>query len=130
MLAGTIAAETIVISEPMPPPAWALAERELLRANVEGAREYFGRYFDDRGYLECVERWGGNDGPDDAMESIHNWTLLYALGADESVVELYQKAWEGHLRQYTEARAPGIEMAEHGMFYREFITAFDWEHTG
>jgi len=120
----------VAVERPMPPPAWALAERELLSAASQAVGIFHAKYVDERGYLRCVERWGGNDGADDAMENFANWTLLYALGAPESVLELYKKAWEGHLRQYTEARAPGIEMAENGMYHREFVTAFDWEHTG
>ncbi len=121
---------TITITTPTPPPAWALAERALLEAGVEAAEEYAAKYLDERGYLRCVERWGGNDGPDDAMENFHNWPLFHALGADDRILDLYKLAWEGHLKQYTEARAPGIPMAQDGMFYREFITSFDWEHTG
>jgi hypothetical protein len=64
------------------------------------------------------------------MENFNTWTLLYALGAPESVLELYRKAWEGHLVQYTRARAPSVEMARDGMYYKEFVTSFDWEHTG
>jgi hypothetical protein len=54
----------------------------------------------------------------------------YALGAPESLLHWFEKAWEGHLIQYTRARAPSVEMAREGMYYREFITAFDWEHNG
>ncbi|MEX2300251.1 MAG: hypothetical protein WD733_04905 [Bryobacterales bacterium] len=130
--AAPLAASGPVISAErgMPPPAWALAERELLRAASLGAEAFYGKYVDEQGFLRCVERWGGNDGADDAMENFSSWTLLYALGADESVLDLYKKAWEGHLRQYTQARVPGIEMAENGMYHREFVTSFDWEHTG
>ena len=123
-------AKTIFVDTPMATPAWALAEHKLLRESGAGVKEFFDRYLDERGYLQCVERWGGLDGPDDAMENFNNWTLLYALGAPESVLKLYKRAWEGHILQYTEAKAPGIEMAEHGMYWREFITAFDWEHNG
>lgn len=121
---------TVVITKPLAPPAWALAERAVLKAGAEAAKEFAARYVDAQGRFGCVERWGGNDGPDDVMETFHNWPLFYALGADESVLELYQRIWEGHLRQFTRARAPGIEMAEHGMYYQEFITSFDWEHNG
>src|SRR5690242_20411828 len=65
--AGEVA---VRIDAPMPPPGWALLERELLRAGARACREYFDRYFDDRGYLECVARWGGDDGPDDAIENL------------------------------------------------------------
>ncbi|MGE5194883.1 MAG: hypothetical protein ACM3U2_20515, partial [Deltaproteobacteria bacterium] len=57
---------TLSIETPTSPPAWALLERELVRANTAACREFFEKYFDDRGYLLCVERWGGDDGPDDA----------------------------------------------------------------
>ena len=45
------------VKTPMAPPAWALLERELLRAQAAACREFFERYFDERGYLMCVERW-------------------------------------------------------------------------
>jgi hypothetical protein len=128
--AAARAADTIVVDTPMAPPAWALAERELLRAGANGVDAFFHRYFDERGYLQCVERWGGNDGPDDATENLNTWTLLYALGADESVQRYYKRAWEGHIQQYTEARIPEIEMVKEGMYWREYPTAFDWEHNG
>ena len=130
LAAARAAGPSVSIDKPMPPPAWALAERALLKTYAEAAGEFAAKYFDDRGFLRCVERWGGNDGPDDAMETIHNWTLLHALGAPDSVLALYRKAWEGHLVQYTQARAPSVEMAKNGMFFKEFITSFDWEHTG
>ena len=95
--AALTAAPALRVERPMPPPAWALAERALLEAYADAARVFANKYLDDRGFLRCVERWGGNDGPDDAMENFHNWPLLYALGAPESVLELYRKAWEGHL---------------------------------
>ena len=120
----------IVVDRPVAPPAWALAERALLKANAEGAAEFAAKYTDDRGYLRCVEQWGGNDGPDDAMENFHNWPLLYALGGPEPALHLYEKIWEGNIEQYTRARVPGVEMARDGMYYKEFITSFDWEHTG
>jgi hypothetical protein len=124
------AGPVMAVEQPMAPPPWALAERELLAATSQAAEAFYQKYVDERGHLRCIERWGGNDGADDAMENFVNWTLLYALGAPETVLELYQKAWEGHLRQFTQARIPGIEMAENGMYHREFVTAFDWEHTG
>ncbi|MCX6636264.1 MAG: hypothetical protein NT090_14465, partial [Acidobacteria bacterium] len=131
LLAALCSAQVVVrVERPMPPPGWALAERALLRAYGDAAREFAARYLDDRGFLRCVERWGGNDGPDDAMENFHNWPLVYALGGPEVLLDIYRKAWEGHLAQFTKARAPGIEMAREGMYYKEFVTSFDWEHTG
>ena len=121
---------TVSVTTPMVPPEWALLERELLRAQTELCQIYFDKYFDERGYLECVERWGGDDGPDDAIECVADWPILHALGADDSILTLYKQAWEGHLRQYTEARTTHVPFAREGMFYKEFHVMFDWMHLG
>ncbi len=127
----SVKANTVInVDTPMVPPYWALLERELLRIQVTACQEFFDHYFDERGYLCCVPRWGGNDGPDDAAENFLNWTMLYALGADERILDLYQRAWEGHLRQYTEAKTVEVELARDGMYYKEFPVMFDWFHNG
>jgi hypothetical protein len=121
---------TVRIEKPMLPPSWALLERELLRANARACEEFFARYFDDRGYLECVERWGGDDGPDDAIENVNDWPVLYALGGADSILSMFKKAWEGHLRQYTLARTKDVPFARDGMYCKEFHVMFDWLHLG
>lgn len=120
----------IAVETPMAPPYWALLEREVLRAQAEACRAFYARYFDERGYLLCVPRWGGNDGPDDAAENLLNWTVLHALGAPDDILDLYKQGWEGHLRQYTEARTVEVPLARDGMYYKEFPTCFDWFHHG
>jgi hypothetical protein len=121
---------TVRIDTPLSPPAWALLEREMIRAQARACVEFFDRYFDDRGYLQCVTRWGGDDGPDDAIENVNDWPVLYALGGDESIRVMFKKAWEGHLRQYTEARTIQVPFARDGMYYKEFPVMFDWLHHG
>ena len=123
-----LADHRIAIDELISPPNWALMERELLRANTVACQEYFDRYFDERGYLLCVERWGGNDGPDDAIESLLRWPILHAAGAPNSILHMYKKAWEGHLRQFTQARTVDVPFARDGMYYKEFPVMFDWLH--
>src|SRR5258707_912767 len=86
--------------------------------------------FDDRGYLRCVPRWSGDDGPDDALENVLNWTVLHALGGSDRVLALYKRALEGHFRQYTEARTTEVELGRDGMYYQEFHACFDWFHHG
>jgi hypothetical protein len=78
----------ISIDTPMPPPGWAVLERELLDANARACRKFFEKYFDERGWLLCVERWGGDDGPDDAIENCNDWPILHALGAGDDVLTL------------------------------------------
>lgn len=123
-------APRVVIDTPMSPPAWALLQREVLRTNAEAIEEFYQRYFDSRGYLQCIERWGGDDGPDDAIECCSDWTLLYALGADALTLTRYQQAWEGHIQQYTQAKTQQVPLARDGMYFREFTTHFDWVHLG
>ncbi|MFO0910828.1 MAG: hypothetical protein U0794_21225, partial [Isosphaeraceae bacterium] len=118
------------IDRPLSPPTWALLERELIRASSRACLEYYDRYFDARGYLLCVERWGGDDGPDDAIENLCGWPILHALGAPDSIRQRYEAAWEGHLRQYTSARTTDVVLARDGMYYKEFPVMFDWLHHG
>jgi hypothetical protein len=101
-----------------------------LRSNAAACEEFFAKYFDERGFLLCVERWGGDDGPDDAIENVNDWPLLYALGAPEKVKQMVENAWEGHLRQYTLAKTTKVPLARDGMYYKEFPTQFDWMHNG
>ena len=62
---------TIAVDTPMAAPKWARLERQLLAANVPACREFFEKYYDDRGYLQAFVRWGANDGPDDAFENFN-----------------------------------------------------------
>ena len=116
------------LNTPCPPPYWALLERELISTQSIAVQEFYEHYFDERGYLKCVPRWGGDDGPDDAAENMLNWTILHALGAPEIVLELYKRGWEGHLKQYTEAKTIEVPLARDGMYFREFPVTFDWFH--
>ena len=114
----------------MDPPRWAVLERQLLADNVPACREFFNKYFDDRGYLQVFARWGANDGPDDAFENFNRWPELHALGASDDILQMYVKGHEGLLRQYTEARTVDVPIARQGMYYKEFIVQSDWMHHG
>lgn len=126
-----IAAEpALSIDSQLSPPNWALLQRELLRQNSTACQTFFDKYFDERGWLLCVERWGGDDGPDDAIESCLDWPVLHALGGDDAVLTLYKRAWEGHLRQFTLAKTTQVPFATDGMYYKEFPVMMDWLHNG
>ena len=120
----------VTLDRPTPPPHWALLQWQLIRNQTEAVQEFYDRYFDERGFLLCVPRWGGDDGPDDAAENLAGWTVLHALGGPDVVLDLYKSGWEGHLRQYTEAKTVEVPFARDGMYYKEFPVMFDWMHNG
>ncbi len=121
---------SVAIDTPMEPPEWALMERALLDDNSNAVEAFAERYLDERGYLLHTPRWGTLDGPDDAIETFYNWTLLHALGGSDEVLELYKKGLEGHLEQYGELRTELTTLAANGAYEQEFITQSDWFHTG
>ncbi len=127
---ATQAGASLRIDTPMAPPRWAVLERQLLADNVPACQEFFKKYFDDRGYLQCFVRWGANDGPDDAFENFNRWPELHALGGSDAILQMYSKAHEGLIRQYTEARTTDVPIARQGMYHKEFIVQSDWMHHG
>jgi hypothetical protein len=125
-----MAGASIRIDSPLEPPRWARLERQLLAENVPACREFFNKYFDDRGYLQCFVRWGANDGPDDAFENFNHWPELHALGAGDEVLQMFLKGHEGLLKQYSAARTTDVPIAREGMYHKEFIVQSDWMHHG
>ena len=121
--------ESIAIDSPMSAPPWAVLERQLLDENSRAVEAFAEKYLDERGYLLHTPRWGTLDGPDDAIETFFNWTLLHALGGADSALDLYKKGLEGHLQQYGELRTELTTLASNGAYHREFITQSDWFHT-
>ena len=120
----------IQIDTRIDPPRWAVLERQLLADNVPACREFFDKYFDDRGRLQCFVRWGANDGPDDAFENFNRWPELHALGASDEILRMYTQGHEGLIRQYTDARTTEVPIARQGMYHKEFIVQSDWMHHG
>jgi len=120
----------IAIDTPMATPRWATLERQLLADNVPACGEFFRKYFDDRGSLQCFVRWGANDGPDDAFENFNRWPELHALGASDEILRMYMKGHEGLLKQYTDAKTTEVPIARRGMYYKDFIVQSDWMHHG
>ncbi len=116
------------VTTPMDAPEWALLERDVLRAHTAACEAFFERYFDQNGFLMCVTRWGGDDGPDDAIENVNDWPHLHALGGSDRIREMYTKAYEGHVRQYTLAKTTDVPFAKDGMYYKEFPVMMDWQH--
>jgi len=137
VIASLILTACVVLAQPAleintttSPPAWALLERELLKQSSQACDRFANKYLDARGYLLHTPRWGTLDGPDDAIETFYNWTLLHTLGGSDSVLAHYKKALEGHLLQYKEMRTVKTKLAANGAYHKEFITQSDWFHTG
>jgi hypothetical protein len=125
------ASGAITIGAPMDPPEWALLQRELLHAHTAACVKFFRRYFNQAsGWLETTERFGGDDGPDDAIENVNDWPHVYALGGDDVLKDMYTKAYEGHVRQYSAAKTVDVPIGRLGMYYKEFPSQFDWQHNG
>jgi hypothetical protein len=121
---------TLAIDTAMPAPGWARLQRRLLAENVPACSEFYQKYYDARGYIQCVLRWGANDGPDDAFENFNRWPELHALGADDEILRLYLKGWEGMIRQYSEAKTTDVPAGRDGMYVKEFSAQSDWMHHG
>ncbi|HVF95317.1 MAG TPA: hypothetical protein VM900_13470, partial [Sphingomonas sp.] len=116
------------ITSPMPTPRWALLQRRLLAANAAACEAFFAKYVGPQDALQVFERWGANDGPDDAAEATNDWVTLHALGASDRLLTLAQRFWEGHLLQYAGARTIETPIARQGMYHRDFPVQMDWQH--
>src|SRR6266853_79042 len=120
----------ITVDTPMAAPEWARLERSLLDAHTPAIVEFYNKYYDSRGYVQCVLRWGADDGPDDAFENMAGWPELHALGGSDEVLRLTMQGVEGMLKQYTEAKTTQVPAGRNGMYYKEFSTQSDWMHHG
>jgi hypothetical protein len=123
-------ATIIAVDTKMAAPAWALLERRLFDVSAPAMVEFYRKYYDDRGHVQCVLRWGADDGPDDAFENFAGWPEFHALGGSDDILRLYLTGLEGMLQQYTEAKTTQVPAGRGGMYYKEFSAQSDWMHHG
>ena len=121
---------TITVDSKMDPPAWALLERRVFEESAPAMAEFYSKYYDDQGRVQCVLRWGADDGPDDAFENFAGWPEFHALGGSDEILKLYLTGIEGMIRQYSEAKTTQVPAGLKGMYYKEFSTQSDWMHHG
>jgi len=112
---------TIVVDKAMTPPAWALAERELLDVDSQIAKEFDRVFLLPNGYADLhFSHGGGTQAPDDFFECMYKFPLVYALGGGEDLKNTFWKGWQGSLKQD----------AELGLFKNDMAKYLDWHHNG
>lgn len=112
---------TINVTTPMPAPAWAVKERELLDINARAIELFEKAYLLPDGSINVTYMHGaGVAAPDDILELVGKMPLLYALGADDSTWRIWWRIWQGGMRQWTRL----------GIFVNEFEKYLDWHHNG
>ena len=102
------------------PPAWAVLERQLMRAIDEAAPVYLDKYTRPGGSLIWREDYPG-DGvwADDLYEAFFNWPIYYAMGGSAYTGQKSIEQWSAVTRQIT---------YDYGRASREFINNDDWFH--
>jgi hypothetical protein len=111
---------TVTATRLAPPPAWALAQRNLIATMREAIPHFQARYTRADGSLIWREEWPGMDGSDDGYETFQNWALFAALGGGREPHERARFLWEAVTRQFT----------AYGQVWREFDAFYDWMHHG
>src|SRR5215468_9466131 len=131
MAAAPRAANVVInVDTKMEAPGWAVLERRVLETSAPAMAEFYHKYYDENGNVQCVLRWGADDGPDDAFENFAGWPEFHAIGGSDEILRLYMKGVEGMLRQYTEAKTTDVPAGRGGMYYKEFSAQADWMHHG
>ena len=129
---GLLAAgPTIAVDSPMPPPAWALLERELLRANAAACREFFDTLL-RRPRLAAVRRALGR-----RRRAGRRHRELHRL-ADPArprrprrrPARCTRRPGKGTCASTRWPRRREVPFARDGMYYKEFPVMFDWLHNG
>jgi hypothetical protein len=103
-------------------PAWAVLERQLIRAIEEAAPVYLEKYTHPNG--ELIWREGEQEDTtfaDDLYESFFNWPHFYALGGSDYFRQMGERQWNATTRQ--------LEF-EYAQVTDEFVNAADWFHHG
>ncbi len=83
---------SIMATRIAPPPAWALLERELIRTMDEAAELKVRKYSEHGGVTYYA------DDVDDIYEMIYNWGDFYAIGGNQTVLELALEHWNAATR--------------------------------
>ena len=100
------------------PPAWAVAQRQLLDLLDQAWRRFDRDFTGPDGRLNYAGRLTSRDGVDDFYEPFFNWPQLYLLGGADDLLTAAERHWVGVTRQLTEL----------GMLHNEYERGYDWFH--
>ena len=101
------------------PPAWAVAERDLLTRLGTAVEPFLAKYLHPDHTLIYRDDWvQGRDGLDDLYESFYNFPLAYLLGASSELLELGHRQWE----------AVTVQGARFGLVHNEYEVGYDQFH--
>ena len=122
---------SVKATEIVPPPGWALMERQLIHLMEEAVNLAAEKYSRPDGTPYNV-----ND-VDDTYEAHSYRGLLYAIGADDSVLEIGRREWnaitrvydDGIVRQDDDPVHPEFRIQLHNEYYNLNGPA-DWFHMG
>lgn len=92
------------------PPSWAVWERRLLDAMEQSVYPFLDRYTREDGEFVWKDEWGGGS-CDDFYEPFFNWSLVYAMGGGDHLLELADRQWAAITRQLTRLGAVSKEYA-------------------
>lgn len=95
------------------PPSWAVMERQLIKSMEDAVPTYLSKFTRRDGSLY------GNGPWDDVTEMFYNWSLFYAIGADEVLFNTAIKEYNALVRQCT---------YRDDQLYKEFTRSDDWFH--
>ena len=95
------------------PPAWAVMQRELMKSMEDAVPYYLKKFTRRDGSLYGRGPW------DDVAEMFYNWSLFYAMGADEKLLNNAINEYNALVRQCT---------YRDNQLYREFTKNDDWFH--
>ena len=120
---------SIEATELSPPPAWALIQRQLMSLMEEAAPMMVKKYSEPGGAL----LWA--DDLDDFYEAFYNWGLFYAMGADESLLDMALTAWNASTRISDESivhrKHPRFKQSVHREYYSLANPGdAEWHHKG
>lgn len=101
------------------PPAWAVAERDLLARLGTAVEPFLAKYLKADGTLIYRDNWvQGRDGLDDLYESFYNFPLAYLLGAPAHLLDKGHRQWE----------AMTVQGTAFGLVHNEYEVGYDQFH--